>query len=92
MQIHRLILATTTAVLLAPAAFAASTSTKHIPDCGALQSQFDTAITGKAPVAKAADAKALRVEGGNLCAKGMTKAGVNYLESALKMIDVKPHA
>jgi hypothetical protein len=55
-----------------------------------LQSQFDSAITSKGSVAKVADAKALRAEGGNLCAKGLTKAGVNYLESALKIIDVKP--
>jgi hypothetical protein len=90
MQIRRLIFAATAATLLASAAFAASTSTKHTPDCGALQSQFDSAIAGKASVAKVAAAKALRAEGGNLCATGQTKAGVSYLESALKIIDVKP--
>jgi hypothetical protein len=87
MQIRRLILTTAATVLLAPAAFAATT---HTPNCGVLQSQFDSAITSKGSVAKVADAKALRAEGGNLCAKGLTKAGVNYLESALKIIDVKP--
>jgi hypothetical protein len=90
MEIRRLIFAATAASLIAPAAFAASTAAKHTPDCSVLQSQFDSAITSKGSVAKAADAKALRDEGGKLCASGKTKAGVSYLKSALKIIDVKP--
>jgi hypothetical protein len=78
------------ALVLAPAAFAATMT----PDqtCSTLQAQFDSAIGQKSTAQKATDAKALRAEGGKLCASGQAKAGINYINSALKMIGEKPKA
>lgn len=68
----------------------AATSGTSAARCTALQTQFDTAIKTHETAKKAAMAKALRQEGGQLCASGKTSAGVKKLEQALRDIGVKP--
>ena len=58
--------------------------------CTALQNQFDGAIKSHETARKAATAKMLRQEGGQLCASGKTADGVRKLEQALGDIGVKP--
>lgn len=60
--------------------------------CKALEKQFDKAIKRHAKAAKAADAKAMRTEGGKLCASGKQADGIAKLEGALKDLGVKPRA
>lgn len=97
------VLALTSSVALA-AGTAPKLSTKHpsgdyiataatsngATHCSALQSQFDSAIKSHETAKKAATAKSLRQEGGQLCASGKTADGIKKLEQALDDISVKP--
>lgn len=58
--------------------------------CTALESQFDGAIKTHESAKKAAAAKTLRQEGGQLCASGKAAQGVKKLEQALNDIGLKP--
>lgn len=58
--------------------------------CTKLEAQFDGAIKSHGSAAKAAEAKLLRQEGGQLCASGKAAAGVKKLEQALSDIGEKP--
>ena len=60
--------------------------------CTVLESQFDSAIKTHEAVAKAAEAKQLRTDGGNLCASGKAPDGVKKLETAIKTLGLKPSA
>ena len=68
------------------------TMTKGSDRCTALQSRFDSSIKTHETAKKASAARALRSEGGQLCASGKTKAGIKKLEQALNDIGVKPYA
>lgn len=57
--------------------------------CTSLQSKFDVAIKKHEKAAKAEQAKAMRTEGGNLCAQGQHAEGVAKLQQALRDIGVK---
>ncbi len=69
--------------------YAAMTSAEK---CTALENQFDSAIKTHDAVAKAAEAKQLRTDGGSLCATGKAPDGVKKLETAIKALGLKPSA
>ena len=83
MNIRHLVLTASAAVLLAPAAFAATTATKG-EDCAALQARLDRMITTHATAAGANKARDLRAEGEKLCKEGKTADGEKKLHEALK--------
>lgn len=74
-------------MVVAPAMAAQMSGTEK---CTALEKQFDQAIVKHAKDAKAADARALRTDGGKLCTSGKTTEGMAKLEQALNDIGVKP--
>lgn len=88
MNARMLIVAVSTAVFMAAAAFAASMSPAQ--QCTALENQFDQEIVKHAEAPKAATAMTLRKEAGELCRSGRNDDGVKKLEEALKDIGVKP--
>ena len=88
MKIRHLVLATSAAVLLAPAAFAATTATKT-EDCATLQQKFVKQIAAHANAAGAAKAKEMRAEGEKLCKEGKTAEGEKKLHEALKELKAK---
>ena len=51
--------------------------------CGGLETAFDQAINGHENMKAFRDAKALREEGGQMCAQGAHAAGIHYLKTAL---------
>jgi len=57
--------------------------------CRSLETQFDAAIKTHGTAAKASEAKAMRTEGGNLCASGKQADGIVKLEQALRDLGVK---
>jgi len=88
MKIRHLVLAASAAVLLAPAAFAATTATKA-EDCAALQQKFDKQVAAHANATEAAKAKEMRAEGEKLCKEGKTAEGEKKLHEALKELKAK---
>ena len=58
--------------------------------CSGLQSEFDQAIHGHENMKAFQDAKALRKEGGQLCAEGSHTAGIHYLKTALSEVGAVP--
>jgi hypothetical protein len=88
MKIRTLLVSATAAAVLSTAAFAATTTPAQ--QCTALEKQFDQEIVTHGTAAKAAQAKALRADGGKLCKAGKPKTGVKKLEDALNDIGVKP--
>jgi len=58
--------------------------------CSGLESEFDQAIHGHENMAAFQDAKALRKEGGKMCAEGADAAGVHYLKTAVSEIGAVP--
>jgi uncharacterized protein YdbL (DUF1318 family) len=71
------------------AAFAATLTPAQ--QCSKLEKQFDGAIKKHANDAKAADAKAARAEGGDLCKSADKKAdGVKKLQEAVTDLGLKP--
>lgn len=58
--------------------------------CNGLQSEFDQAISGHENMAAFQNAKALRKEGGNMCAEGAHTAGIHYLKTALSEVGAVP--
>jgi hypothetical protein len=88
MKIRNLVLAASAAVLLAPAAFAATTATKA-EDCAALQQKFDKQIAANANATGATKAKEMRAEGEKLCKEGKTAEGEKKLHEALKELKAK---
>jgi len=75
-----------------PVKGAKQTATMMTPaqKCSALEKQFDAAIKKHGKADKAAEARTMRTQGGELCANGKRGDGVARLESALKGIGVKP--
>ena len=61
-------------------------------ECKALQAQFDKAIETQWTAAKAADARAMRTKGTNLCAAGNWEQGIVKMKTALKDLGVTPKA
>ena len=61
-------------------------------ECKALQAQFDKAIETQWTAAKAADARAMRTKGTNLCAAGNWEQGIVKMKMALKDLGVTPKA
>ncbi len=88
MNVRTLIGATVIALFASTAAFAASMTPAQ--QCTALEKQFDQEIVKHATASKAAQAKALRTDGGKLCQMGKNEDGVKKLKQALKDINVKP--
>lgn len=78
----------------APLASAAGTpqpaALAKVQRCAALAAQFDKAEVTHKNALNLRDAQALRTEGASLCMAHKTRAGVKYIESALKMIESKP--
>ena len=68
----------------APAASASASA----EDCASLQQKYDSADKSKVAPNKMKDAKAQRVKGGNLCAKGNKTEGMKALKNALAEIGV----
>jgi hypothetical protein len=58
--------------------------------CSGLEAQFDQAINGHENMKAFQDAKALRKEGGKMCAEGADAAGINYLKTAVSEIGAVP--
>ena len=58
--------------------------------CSGLQSEFDQAISGRENMKAFQDAKALRKEGGHMCAQGADAAGIHYLKTALSEVGAVP--
>jgi hypothetical protein len=69
----------------APTGMSASTPAE---DCASLQKKYDSADKSKVSPNRMKDAKAQRVKGGNLCAKGNVTEGVKALKNALAEIEV----
>jgi hypothetical protein len=102
MTIRKIITAVTAAVILAPAAFGATTPASTTAPaaaaapamtpaahCDALQKQYNTAATANATNPNAAKAKKLASDGEKLCKEGKPADGVKKLEHALKELGVK---
>jgi hypothetical protein len=85
----RFVVPAAAAVLMLATAPAMAAMTKA-DECTALQKQFDAAIVKHEKAAKAADAKALRTQGGQLCTSGKADEGVKKLQAAFTDIGVKP--
>ena len=58
--------------------------------CSGLETEFDQAINGHENMKAFQDAKALRKEGGHLCAQGAHTAGIHYLKTALSEVGAVP--
>ena len=58
--------------------------------CVGLETAFDQAISGHENMKAFRDAKALREEGGQMCAQGAHAAGIDYLKTALGEVGVVP--
>ena len=58
--------------------------------CSGLETAFDQAINGHENMKAFRDAKALREEGGHMCAQGAHTAGIHYLKTALSEAGVVP--
>lgn len=90
MSIRKIVVAATAATLLAPAAFAATSTAATTPaaQCEALAKQYDTAATANAANPKAAKAKQAAAEAAKLCKEGKPADGVKKYEHALKELGV----
>ncbi len=100
MSIRKIITAVSAAVMLAPAAFAATTpaaapaagampATTPAAHCESLQKQYQTASAANATNPNAAKAKKTATEGEKLCKEGKPADGAKKLEHALKELGVK---
>ena len=58
--------------------------------CSGLETAFDQAINGHENMKAFQDAKALREEGGQMCAQGAHTAGIHYLKTALSEVGAMP--
>ncbi len=58
--------------------------------CSGLETAFDQAINGHENMKAFQEAKALREEGGHMCAQGAHSAGIRYLKTALGEVGVVP--
>ena len=58
--------------------------------CSGLEAEFDQAISGHKDMKAFQDAKALRKEGGNMCAQGADAAGIRYLKTAVSEVGAVP--
>ena len=58
--------------------------------CSGLETAFDQAINGHENMKAFQDAKALREEGGHMCAQGAHTAGIRYLKTALGEVGAVP--
>ena len=58
--------------------------------CSGLETAFDQAINGHENMKAFQDAKALRKEGGHMCAQGAHTAGIRYLKTALSEVGAVP--
>jgi hypothetical protein len=87
MKIRNLVIAASAAVLLAPAAFAATTATKQ--DCASLQAKFDKDVAAHSTAANAGKAKDMAAEGEKLCKAGKTSEGEKKLHGAIKELTAK---
>jgi hypothetical protein len=97
MQFRTLIAASLAGLLaLGAGALATSASAATVSSadqCTALEKQFDANVaTTKASSAMVIKAKALRTDGGKLCASGKPTQGIKKLQSALKDIGLKPQS
>ncbi len=100
MSIRKIITSVSAAILLAPAAFAATTpaatttagampATTPAAQCESLQKQYQTASAANSTNPNAAKAKKSATEGEKLCKEGKPADGVKKLEHALKELGVK---
>lgn len=100
MTIRKIITAVSAAVILAPAAFAATTpaagtaqgaapATTSAAHCDMLQKEYQTAAAANATNPNAAKAHKTASEGEKLCKEGKPADGVKKLEHALKELGVK---
>ena len=102
MSIRKIITAVSAAVMLAPAAFAATTpaatathaagsmpATTPAAQCESLQKQYQTAAAANSTKPNAAKAKKTAAEGEKLCKEGKPADGAKKLEHALKELGVK---
>jgi hypothetical protein len=58
--------------------------------CSGLETAFDQAINGHENMKAFQDARALREEGGHMCAQGAHTAGIHYLKTALSEVGAVP--
>ncbi len=100
MSIRKIITAVSAAVVLAPAAFAATTpaaapaagampATTPAAQCESLQKQYQAASAANATNPNAAKARKTANEGEKLCKEGKPADGAKKLEHALKELGVK---
>jgi hypothetical protein len=92
MTIRKIITAVSAAVILAPAAFGATTpapAATPAAQCDSLQKQYQTAAAANSTNPNAAKAKKMASEGEKLCKEGKPADGVKKLEHALKELGVK---
>jgi hypothetical protein len=96
MTIRKIITAVSAAVILAPAAFGATTPTPATTaaatpaaQCDSLQKQYQTAAAANSTNPNAAKAKKSAEAGEKLCKEGKPADGVKKLEHALKELGVK---
>jgi hypothetical protein len=92
MSIRKIVTAVTAAVVLAPAAFAASTpapAPTPAAQCESLQKEFNSAATTKSTSPNIDKARKAAAEGEKLCKEGKPADGVKKLEHALKELGVK---
>lgn len=82
MKVRHLAAAAATALLLAPAAFATSSTPAS---CSSLQTQFDKEVL-RTTSAEANKARNLRAEGAKLCSEGKNAEGIKKLNEAIKML------
>jgi hypothetical protein len=58
--------------------------------CSHLSAAFDAGVKGHTGIKSWQEAEHLRAEGGKLCAKGATTAGIDHLQSALAEVGIIP--
>ena len=92
MSLSKIAIAVTAAVVLVPAAFAASTpaaAPTPAAQCESLQKEFQSAATTKSSSPNMDKARKAAAEGEKLCKEGKPAEGAKKLEHALKELGVK---
>jgi type II secretory pathway component PulM len=92
MSIRKIVTAITAAVVLAPAAFAATTpaaAPTPAAQCESLQKEFQSAATTKSTSPNIDKARKAAAAGEKLCKEGKPAEGVKKLEHALSELGVK---
>jgi len=86
-NLRNLVIAASAAVLLAPAAFAATTATRQ--GWASLQAKFEKDVAAHATAAQSGKAQDMAAEGEKPCREGRTSEGEKKLHRAIKELTAR---